>query len=99
MTEQVYHTLPEVYDFSNGSSNTYKIEPRHQLIPPCYHCHRFVPVILDGSDYFRYFVKNADNVQAVFHYLLPAERELLITGTHPECWDDMMGPEDEGDDE
>lgn len=29
----------------------------------------------------------------------PDERELLITGTHPACWDAMFPPEDEEDEE
>jgi hypothetical protein len=30
-------------------------------------------------------------VQDAFPFLSAGEREMLITGTHPECWDAMMG--------
>lgn len=29
----------------------------------------------------------------------PEEREMLITGTHPACWDAMFPPDDEDEDE
>lgn len=92
--------LPEVYDFSNGSDNPYLVEARHQLIPPCVHCHRFVPVKLDGGDYYRFFVAGtAGHVQQAFPYLNAGQREVLINGIHPECWDAFMGPEPEDDED
>ena len=32
-------------------------------------------------------------IQKVFPHMTPDERELLITGTHSECWDAMFGEE------
>lgn len=85
-------TLPNQYDFSHGSSNPYLVEARHRLIPPCLHCHQFRPILLDGSEYWNYFM-NAQRIDVAFPTLTPAQRELLISGTHPECWDALMGPE------
>lgn len=34
-------------------------------------------------------------IQDAFPELNPAERELLKTGTHPECWDKMFSEEEE----
>ncbi len=31
--------------------------------------------------------------QDAFPYLLPSEREMLISGTHPECWERLFGNE------
>ena len=90
-------TLPEIFDFSNGSTNTYLVEARHRLIMPCIHCHQFRPVLLDGSDYYRYFMRG-ERIEACFPYLDREQREVLISGTHPECWKALWA-EDEADDE
>lgn len=37
-------------------------------------------------------------VQDAFPYLSADEREMLITGICPTCWDKMFGGEDEDDD-
>lgn len=78
-------------DLSNGSTNPYTIEARHNLIPTCRHCKKFIPVILDGTDYFRYFVKGEGYVQTVFPYLNEDQREILVSGIHPKCWNEMFG--------
>ena len=33
-------------------------------------------------------------VQDAFPYLSADQRELLITGTHPECWDQLFGSDE-----
>jgi hypothetical protein len=85
--------LPQQFDFSNGSTNTYLVEARHGLIPNCLQCGQFRPVLLDGSDYYNYFVKGARI--DIFHYLTMNQRELLISGIHPQCWDAFTGGEDD----
>jgi hypothetical protein len=57
-------------------------------------CRKFSPVILDGSDYFRYFIQGKDDVQTIFPYLDASQREVLITGIHPNCWTKLMGEEE-----
>lgn len=73
-------------DLSNGSTDTYLVEMRHGMIPRCLHCGQFNPILLDGSDYFRHFVQGIGHAQDNFPYLSNEQRELLISGTHPECW-------------
>lgn len=34
-------------------------------------------------------------VQQAFPDMSPAEREVLVSGTHPDCWQTLMGDEDE----
>lgn len=85
---------PKEYDFSHGSSNPYKVEARHGLIPPCIHCGIGSIVTLDGSEYFAYFNRGA-RITDAFPTLTPSQREVLITGTHPECWDALFADEDE----
>lgn len=83
-------------DLSKGSENTYLVEARHGLIKRCIHCNTFRPVLLDGTKYFNYFMRGA-SLDATFpldEFTLD-ERELLITGTHPECWEALFA-EDEG---
>lgn len=86
--------LPDVFDFSQGSTNPYLVESRHRLIPPCLHCHKFVPVKLDGSSYYRYFVQGL-RIEDCFPTLTMPERELLITGIHPDCWEALMAVEED----
>lgn len=90
--------LPDRYDFSNGSQNTYLVETRHQLIMPCIHCGQFRPVLLDGNDYYRYFMRGL-RIEECFSYLTLQQRELLITGIHPECWDALFADEGDADNE
>lgn len=82
------------YDFSHGSSNPYTIGPRHGLIPPCFHCGGNSEVTLDGTGYYQYFVLGSTFDKALAE-LTADEREVLISGTHIECWDAMMGEEED----
>lgn len=66
---------------------------------PC--CNKYKSISIDWTE---------DRVKAVYRYLLglgyatdmdfltPAQREQFISGTCPECWDDMFPREDEHDD-
>lgn len=92
-------TTARRYDFSHGSTNPYEISNRHGLVPPCLHCGASSVITLDGSEYFAYFNRGMSINQA-FPTLTAEQRELLISGIHPECWADFMGPEpDDEDDE
>lgn len=84
---------PKRYDWSNGSDNPYTVEPPHGLIPHCLHCGSHSIVTLDGTDYFNYFVKGG-RIADCFPYLTLDQREVLITGTHPECWDELFKEEE-----
>ncbi len=85
----------KTYDFSNGSTNPYEVEPRHKVIPPCIQCGEESIIKLDGSDYFKYFVQGLGYVQTIFHYLNAEQRDLLQAGIHPECSDAFYGREED----
>ncbi len=56
---------------------------------PCRYCHHTSRVQLD-EDKFQAWQKG-EYVQNVWPEKSPDDRELLITGTHPKCWDEMFG--------
>ena len=70
-------------------------EERNVLIstPLCIHCdgtsYRFISV----SEFERLHAGEA--VRSVFPDIYRDEVELLITGIHSDCWDDMFGDDDE----
>lgn len=78
----------ETFDYSNKSSNPYKVEERHQLIPKCIVCRKGSIVILDGSDYFAHFMRGV-YIQNAFPYLLSSQQKHIFTGMHPKCQDEI----------
>lgn len=40
---------------------------------------------------------NGEHIQNVWPEKTPDERELLMSGIHPDCWDKMFKPQDEDD--
>lgn len=85
---------PRIFDFSHGSTNRYEINARHNLIPTCLVCGARSIITLDGSEYFAYFVRG-QNITTAFPTLTADQREVLITGTHPDCWDAMTKEDDD----
>jgi len=64
----------------------------------CPICNKTTPVFVDEKDYFDW--KDGALAQNVFWYLDANEREMLISGICPECWENMFGSsEDEEEDE
>ena len=57
------------------------------MTPPCYRCHRPSYVQVDPLDYQRWC--RGALIQDVWPDWTPAERELLKTGIHSECWKAM----------
>ena len=51
------------------------------------------PVILDAEKYYRW--KDGECIQDVFPEMTKEQREILISGTCPECWDALFPEEDE----
>lgn len=47
------------------------------------------PVILDAEKYYRW--KGGECIQDVFPEMTKDQREILISGTCPECWDELFG--------
>jgi len=60
--------------------------------PPCFHCHQegFVEMPLTA---FRRW-QAGEHIQNVVPWMPADQREQLISGTHPACWDAMFA---EGD--
>lgn len=57
--------------------------------PACMVCGRESEMVLEKEKVDRYL--GGEFVQNVWPELPIAEREMLITGIHGKCWDEMMG--------
>lgn len=62
--------------------------------PRCMVCGQAAQVEVDSAGYEKW--KRGTLIQAALPTLSRAERELLITGTHDECWK-LMSAQDEAD--
>ena len=51
------------------------------------------PIVLDAEKYYRW--ESGESIQSVFPEMSPDEREILISGTCPECWNVLFPEEDE----
>jgi len=87
--------MPEIYDYTEGSTNTYTVEDRHQLILPCFVCHKFTPIKMDGSKYHRYFIVGKEFAREIWPDLTVEQVDHIITGIHPECSDEFYGEEND----
>lgn len=61
--------------------------------PPCIVCGETSRVPVLESDYYRWtggYDKPGVLIQEAFPYLDEDQRELLMTGTHPVCWDKFI---------
>lgn len=56
--------------------------------PTCMFCGRSEVIEVDATRYARWMA--GAFVQDVWPEWSPGEREMLITGTHPKCWDDNL---------
>lgn len=61
----------------------------------CRMCCKVHTLLVSREDLDIYNSPNRPHVQDIFPYLTPAERELLISGVCPECWEKMFGGEDD----
>lgn len=59
------------------------------LTKPCVVCEQISRVFVEQDKLNRW--RGGELVQKVWPEKTADERELLMTGTHPECWDKMMG--------
>ena len=67
-----------------------KEERKVNLIVKCRVCNSNVIIPVREEDYRLYLSPNRPNIQDIFPYLTPAERELLISHTCEVCWNDMF---------
>lgn len=61
--------------------------------PRCMVCGQSEVVVLDAADVWRW--QTGMKVQDVWPDKTAEERELLQTGTHPWCWDELFGEEED----
>lgn len=59
--------------------------------PPCDWCKATTEMEVPDEGFLLY--QAGELLQVAFPTLTAIERELLLTGTHGPCWDEMMGPE------
>ena len=85
-----------MFIYSNGSSNPYVVEGRHNLIPTCMVCGKGSVIELDGDQYYGYFIMG-NKIQDAFNNLDVNQRDHILTGVHPDCSDEFyfLGVEDE----
>lgn len=77
----------------------------YQIISPrCFDCGKKTNVEVTEAEFDRYQafkqgLPGPRHIQDVFPDWSADQREMLLSGTHPECWDRMFGDEDEENDE
>lgn len=76
------------YDLSGGDSNTYSVQNA------CPFCKGLNNIKLQGNQYFAHFVKG-EFVQHAFPHLDVDDRELILTGSHADCWEKAFSEEEE----
>ena len=60
--------------------------------PPCMGCGSTTEMLLEADKVRRY--TRGEFVQKIWPELSTSERELIMTGTHSECWDKMFKEEE-----
>lgn len=63
----------------------------------CIYCGTDHVVIVNSKDYWDWMC-DADSIQNLFHYLSPADRELMLTNTCGQCFNEMFLPDVDNDD-
>ena len=58
----------------------------------CPFCGKLHEVLVSEADYAAW--QGGEHAQNAFPYLTADEREILISGTCPKCWDSMFGEEE-----
>ena len=56
---------------------------------PCVHCHQSTDIIIPKDEIMRW--QNGELAQNVWPDMSPDAVELIISGTHPQCWDEVFG--------
>lgn len=66
----------------------------HVVKTKCPFCHKYHLVEVDIKDFYAWH-DGEKLVQDAFPYLSANEREMLISGICPTCWDKMFPPEED----
>lgn len=61
--------------------------------PKCFWCEQGGTVVVDPTEYIAYL--NGDHIQDAFRSASADIREQILTGTHPECWEEMFSGDEE----
>jgi hypothetical protein len=59
----------------------------------CVHCHKTNHILLNNTHLSRW-KDDMEYAQNVFHWLSADDREVLMTGIHPECWNEIYPDND-----
>ena len=59
----------------------------------CTLCNHHATVVVDAVGYELW--RQGTLIQNALPDTSPQEREILLTGTHPACWDEMFGDEED----
>ena len=59
----------------------------------CPICHQLQTIEVENNQYNRWMA--GENIQIAFPNLTPNQREILISGICPKCWDNIFPDEDE----
>lgn len=68
----------------------------YMVITPCPICKHINLTFVNAEDYWSW--QEGELVQNAFPYLSADEREALISGICPTCWDEMLSSEEEEED-
>jgi hypothetical protein len=63
------------------------------ITPPCHHCKATSTVEVDENAYASW--QAGELIQNAFPHMSIADREILKTGIHPQCWDILFPVIDE----
>jgi hypothetical protein len=64
----------------------------------CMHCGEQTDFCLSQDEYEKLYLQG-QYIQDVFPLLNKSERELMISGTHPRCWEEMFSYMDEDEED
>jgi len=64
---------------------------------PCVGCGTTATFTMTEEQFNRF--ESDEHVQNIFPDWSAEDRELLVSGTCPDCWDEMYGEDEDGDDE
>lgn len=60
---------------------------------PCPKCHKIHTVVVDKEQYNRWIA--GENIQRAFPNLSADQREILISGICPKCWEQIFPPDED----
>lgn len=62
--------------------------PATEIENICFHCGQANKILVESAKLEAW--RNGAYIQDAFHDLDADDRELIMTGTHPECWNNMF---------